>query len=72
MAKRKQIPKPVRPHTVEWAAEQLGVSVPIVYRLISAQKLRSYKVGKCRRISAAAVAECIRALEAETAAQVAA
>jgi len=61
-------PKNLKPFTVQWAAAQLGVSVPVVYKFVAQGKLRTYKIGlKGRRVSEEAVRDCIRALEAETA-----
>jgi excisionase family DNA binding protein len=68
MAKKSKAPagKPIKPFTLAYAGAKLGASLPTVYRLIHTGKLRTYKVGvKGRRVSDAAIADCIALLEAE-------
>lgn len=53
--------------SVEYAAFQIGVSMPKAYELIRQGKLRTYKVGvKGRRVSDKAIADCIALLESES------
>jgi excisionase family DNA binding protein len=52
-------------HTLQWAAQQLGVTLPAVYKLIRDRKLRTFHVGTAHRVSDDALRECIRHLEAE-------
>lgn len=56
-----------KPNSVGRAAARLGLSRPSIYRLIAEGKLRSYCVGRGRRITDEAVDECIELLERETA-----
>ena len=58
--------KSIKPFTLEYAGAKLGVSLPIIYKLIRNGKLRSYKIGvKGHRVSDQAIADCIALLEAE-------
>jgi excisionase family DNA binding protein len=57
-----------KPHSVAYACEKLGVSKPTIYTLMREGKLRTYLVGdRGRRVSDAAIADCIALLESETA-----
>jgi len=56
-----------KPQTVEYACARIGISRPTLYDLISSGKLRSYKVGRARRVSDEAIMDCVKLLEAETA-----
>ena len=52
----------------EEAAQLLGVGRTMVFELIKAGRLRSVKVGGARRITPAALADLVAALEREQAA----
>ena len=52
-----------RPGSLKYAAAELGVSLPTLYKLIHEGKLRTYHVGRAHRVSVEAVAECRTALE---------
>jgi excisionase family DNA binding protein len=54
-----------KPGTLKHAAAIIGVSLPTLYELIRADKLRTYKVGRAHRVTDEAIAECITRLEAE-------
>ena len=56
----------VRPDSIQHAAAKLGVSIPTVYQLIKARKLRVYRIGRAIRVTDEAIAECICELEADT------
>jgi excisionase family DNA binding protein len=58
--------EPAKPGSLKRAAERIGVSLPTLYELIAAGKLRTYHVGRAHRVTDEAVAECIAALEAES------
>lgn len=58
--------KSVKPHTVEYACAAIGVSRATIYKLINRGALRTYRVGRGRRISDTAIRECVEGLEAET------
>lgn len=62
----KQKIEPAKPGTLKRAAERIGVSLPTIYKLIHDGKLKTYKVGRARRVTDEAIAECIAALEAES------
>jgi excisionase family DNA binding protein len=47
------------------AAAKIGCSLPKVYELIAAGKLRSYHIGRAHRVSEQAIADCIALLEQE-------
>ena len=59
--------KITKPNSIPRAACRIGISVPIVYRLIDAGKLRSYKIGRAHRVSDEAISDCIALLERESA-----
>jgi excisionase family DNA binding protein len=59
--------KSVKPQSVEYACAAIGVSRATLYDLINSGRLRSYRIGRARRISSDAISDCIKALEAETA-----
>jgi excisionase family DNA binding protein len=56
-----------RPGSLKAAAVAIGVSLPTLYKLIDGGKLRTYHVGRAHRVSAEAIAECIKQLEGESA-----
>ncbi len=51
--------------TVREIAERNGISHVTVYREINAARLRSFKIGKCRRITEEAEQDWVQAREAE-------
>src|SRR5215469_3962271 len=55
-----------KPGSLKYAAAKLGVSLPMVYRLIEAGKLRSYHIGRAHRVSPESIADCIALLERES------
>jgi excisionase family DNA binding protein len=57
----------VRPGSLKFAAAKLSCSLPKVYDLIEAGKLRSYHIGRAHRVSEQAVTDCIALLEHESA-----
>jgi putative transposase len=59
----------VRPRlgSLKYAATKIGCSLPTLYDLIEAGKLRSYHIGRAHRVSEQAVADCIALLERESA-----
>jgi len=58
--------KSIKPFSVDYACAKLGCSLPRVYALIRAGKLRSYKIGsKGRRVSDQAILDCVALLESE-------
>jgi excisionase family DNA binding protein len=59
--------KSVKPQSVEYACTAIGVSRATLYKLINRGVLRTYRVGRGRRVSDIAIRECVQALEAETA-----
>lgn len=52
-AKGRQPPR--RAYRIDEAAESIGVSRRMIYNLIAHGKLKTVKIGNCRRISAAAL-----------------
>ncbi|MGH7937795.1 MAG: helix-turn-helix domain-containing protein [Bryobacteraceae bacterium] len=58
--------QPVNVITVPEAARALRLSVRSVVKLISAGRLRSFRVGRARRLSQKALVDFIRARERET------
>lgn len=60
---------PAKPCSLSNAAARLGCSLPTVYELIGAGTLRSYHIGRAHRVSEEAITDCIRALEAQSAAR---
>ncbi len=56
-----------KPFTVAYGCARLGISVPTFYDLVNSGKLRTYKIGRARRVSEDALNDCIKLLEAETA-----
>jgi excisionase family DNA binding protein len=56
-----------KPQSVEYACMKIGISRPTLYDLMNSGKLRTYKVGRARRISDEAIRACVALLEAETA-----
>jgi excisionase family DNA binding protein len=56
-----------KPGTLSYAAATLGVSLPTIYVLIKAGKLRTFHIGRAHRVSLEAIADCTRALERESA-----
>jgi excisionase family DNA binding protein len=65
----KQKPSPeARPGSLKYAAQRIGVSLPSLYQLIRAGKIRTYRVGetgRAHRIADTAIADCIALLERE-------
>ena len=59
--------KSLKPQSVEYACAAIGVSRATLYNLINSGKLRSYCVGRARRVSDDAISDCIKGLEAATA-----
>ena len=55
----------VRPGSLKYAAARIGVSLPILYALIKAGKLRSYHIGRAHRVSEQSITDCIALLESE-------
>ena len=62
MATQKETAKP---GSLKYAAAKIGVSLPTVYRLIEAGKLRSYHIGRAHRVSPESIADCLALLERE-------
>ena len=56
-----------KPFTVAYGCARLGISVPTFYDLVNSGKLRTYKIGRARRVSDEAISDCIKLLECETA-----
>jgi excisionase family DNA binding protein len=54
-----------KPGSLKHAAAKIGCSVPTLYDLIEAGKLRSYHIGRAHRVSEQAIADCIALLERE-------
>jgi excisionase family DNA binding protein len=54
-----------KPGSLKYAAAKIGCSLPKVYELITAGKLRSYHIGRAHRVSEQAIADCIALLEQE-------
>ena len=54
-----------KPGSLKYAAARIGVSLPILYALIKAGKLRSYHIGRAHRVSEQSIADCIALLESE-------
>lgn len=64
MKKRK--PPAVRQgYPVPEAAQQLGVSRAQAFKLIAEARLRSYRIGSRRLVSADAIRDCIKQAEAD-------
>ncbi len=55
----------LRLYTVPEVMRMTGFSRSVVYELIRSGRLRSVKQGRCRRVSATAIAEYIALLETE-------
>ena len=53
--------------SLRYAALEIGCSLPKLYDLIDAGKLRSYHIGRAHRVSQQAIADCIALLERESA-----
>jgi len=56
----------VRPGSLKYAAAKIGVSLPILYALIKAGKLRSYHIVRAYRVSEQSIADCIAAGKRES------
>jgi excisionase family DNA binding protein len=54
-----------KPGSLKHAAARIGCSLPTLYDLIEARKLRSYHIGRAHRVSEQAIADCIVLLERE-------
>jgi excisionase family DNA binding protein len=65
-AARRQEKRP-RLGSLKYAAIKIGCSLPKLYDLIEAGKLRSYHIGRAHRVSEQVVADCIALLELESA-----
>ena len=61
----KKIASAPKPGSLQYAAARLGCSLPTLYELIAAGKLRSYHIGRAHRVSEQAIADCIMLLEQE-------
>jgi len=57
----------LRPGSLAYAAAKIGCSLPTLYQLIAAGKLRSYHIGRAHRVSEQAILDCISLLERENA-----
>src|SRR5690242_11566553 len=57
--------KILKPGSLAYAASKIGCSIPTLYKLIGAGKLRSYHIGKAHRVSEQAILDCICLLERE-------
>jgi len=55
-----------KPGSLKSAATKISCSVPKLYDLIEAGKLRSYHIGRAHRVSEQAIADCIALLEGES------
>jgi len=55
-----------KPGSLRYAASRIGVSLPTLYGLINAGKLRSYHIGRAHRVSEESIADCIGLLESES------
>jgi excisionase family DNA binding protein len=55
-----------KPGSLKHAAARIGCSVPMLYELIDAGKLRSYHIGRAHRVSDQAISDCIALLERES------
>ena len=60
-------PQSPKPGSLKYAAAKIGCSLPTLYELIAAGKLRSYHIGRAHRVSDQAIADCIALLEQESA-----
>jgi hypothetical protein len=60
--------KTPRPNTLPWAGAKIGVTLPTIYALIRAKKLRSFKIRRAHRVDDQALRDCINLLEEEHAA----
>jgi excisionase family DNA binding protein len=56
-----------KPQSVDYACSKIGISRPTLYDLINSGKLRTYRVGRARRVSDDAISDCIKTLESDTA-----
>ena len=59
--------KTLRPGSLAYAAARIGCSLPTIYQLIAAGKLRSYHIGRAHRVAEEAILDCISLLEHESA-----
>jgi excisionase family DNA binding protein len=66
MSGKKETNRP-KPGSLKYAAAQIGCSLPTLYELIAAGKLRSYHIGRAHRVGEQAIADCIALLEQESA-----
>jgi excisionase family DNA binding protein len=55
----------LKPGSRAYAAAKIGCSLPTLYQLIAAGKLRSYHIGRAHRVSEQAILDCISLLERE-------
>jgi excisionase family DNA binding protein len=56
-----------RAGSLKHAARMIGVSMPTLYKLICAGKLRTYHIGRAHRVSDDAIRACVGMLERESA-----
>jgi excisionase family DNA binding protein len=57
---------PSKSGSLKHAAAKIGCSLPTLYELIAAGKLRSYHIGRAHRVSDEAISDCIALLERES------
>ena len=67
MTKTEAVKAGFRPGSLKYAAARIGCSLPTLYELITANKLRSYHIGRAHRVSEQAIYDCITLLERESA-----
>jgi excisionase family DNA binding protein len=63
VSKNLNLPKGPKKGSVQYAADQFGVSVPVIYDMIAEKKLAAYKIGRLTRVSDQAIADCQALLE---------
>ena len=64
MSTKKETASP-KPGSLKYAAAKIGCSLPTLYELMAAGKLRSYHIGRAHRVSDQALSDCIALLERE-------
>ncbi|NVZ10647.1 helix-turn-helix domain-containing protein [Allochromatium humboldtianum] len=57
----------IRGVTIEDAAKTLGIAKSTAYKLISRGELRTFKIGRARRVTPDAIEDCIKRLESRAA-----
>jgi len=60
---RLRAPTGPKPGSLKYAAAKIGCSLPTLYELIDAGKLRSYHIGRAHRVGEQAIVDCIALLE---------